>query len=63
MLQSEHESNSNVGCSTAVGLQLQAERISVVAFAPFGQLVGPTDDAKDFDANDAQLNLSNGIPR
>jgi hypothetical protein len=27
------------------------------------QLIGPTDDMKAFDSEDAQLNLSNGVPR
>jgi hypothetical protein len=27
------------------------------------QLIGPTDDMKNFDSKDAQLNLANGTPR
>nr|WP_040655834.1 ureidoglycolate lyase [Rubidibacter lacunae] len=36
---------------------------TIEVFAPFGQLVGPTPDGKPFDADDAQLDLSQGTPR
>lgn len=42
---------------------LVAEAISPENFAPYGQLVGSTEDGKLYDREDAQLNLANGIPR
>lgn len=44
-------------------VDLQAELVTTKAFEPFGQLIGPTDDGKEFDLTDAQLVLSNGTPR
>ena len=32
-------------------------------FSPFGQVVGPTHDGKEYDADDAQLQLNQGQPR
>eukprot|EP00878_Enallax_costatus_P024862 GHUV01026555.1.p1 GENE.GHUV01026555.1~~GHUV01026555.1.p1 ORF type:complete len:156 (+),score=20.55 GHUV01026555.1:110-577(+) len=46
---------------TVVGLQ--SELATPEAFEPFGQLIGPTDDGKQFDATDAQLVLDKGTPR
>ncbi len=42
---------------------LNAEWISVDRFAPYGQLITPVSDGKIYDATDAQLNLTQGIPR
>jgi ureidoglycolate lyase len=33
------------------------------AFAPFGQVIGPSADGKPYDKEDAQLDLSRGTPR
>ena len=44
-------------------VQLPVQAITSDNFAPFGQLILPTEDGKPFDADDAQLHLSNGIPR
>lgn len=44
-------------------INLQAEVVTQRAFEPFGQLIGPTDDGKEFDATDAQLVLNKGTPR
>ncbi|KAL4430401.1 hypothetical protein ABPG77_002207 [Micractinium sp. CCAP 211/92] len=44
-------------------VQLQAVDITPENFAPFGQLVGATDDGKQFDQEDAQLQLDQGQPR
>jgi ureidoglycolate hydrolase len=48
---------------TFVIKQLTAEWISVEGFAPYGQLITPTMDGKIYDATDAQLDLTRGIPR
>lgn len=37
--------------------------ISPETFAPFGQLILPTDDGKPFDDQDAKLRLDAGTPR
>lgn len=42
---------------------LHIEPISPAAFAPFGQQILPTADGKPYDRTDAQLDLSQGIPR
>lgn len=44
-------------------VDLQAQLVTSEAFEPFGQLIGPTDDGKPFDATDAQLVLDKGTPR
>uniref|UniRef100_A0A383WDS5 Ureidoglycolate hydrolase n=1 Tax=Tetradesmus obliquus TaxID=3088 RepID=A0A383WDS5_TETOB len=44
-------------------VELQAQLISPEAFEPFGQLIGPTHDGKEFDQEDAQLVLDKGTPR
>jgi ureidoglycolate lyase len=44
-------------------VELPVHPLEPAAFAPFGQVVAPTFDGKDFDADDAQLELSRGIPR
>lgn len=43
--------------------QIPAQLITVDNFRPFGQVIFPSQDGKGFDAEDAQLNLQNGIPR
>jgi ureidoglycolate hydrolase len=43
--------------------QIKAELITTEKFHPYGQLITPSLDGKQFDATDAQLNLQNGIPR
>ena len=43
--------------------QLPAEWITPEKFRPYGQVIFASADAKSFDADDAQLNLANGIPR
>lgn len=42
---------------------LTAEPVSAEAFAPFGQVIFPTPDGTPYGPHDAQLHLSNGIPR
>lgn len=45
-------------------VQLKAVDISEESFRPFGQLIGPTDDGKEYDGEDAQLEgLGEGQPR
>jgi ureidoglycolate hydrolase len=44
-------------------IELQAQHITPEAFEPFGQLIGPTHDGKEFDQEDAQLVLNKGTPR
>jgi hypothetical protein len=44
-------------------VELQARLITPEAFEPFGQLIGPTHDGKEFDQEDAQLVLDKGTPR
>lgn len=44
-------------------LQLRAVDLTPESFAPFGQVVAPTEDGKPFDEEDAQLELSAGLPR
>ncbi len=43
--------------------QLQAQTITSEAFRPYGQVITPSADGKAFDLEDAQLELSQGIPR
>lgn len=42
---------------------LIAQAISSENFAPYGQLIGASADGKLYDREDAQLNLTEGIPR
>ncbi|KAI8463540.1 MAG: RmlC-like cupin domain-containing protein [Monoraphidium minutum] len=42
---------------------LKAQRVTPEAFAPFGQLIGWTEDGKEYDREDAQLALDQGTPR
>jgi ureidoglycolate hydrolase len=43
--------------------KLPAQLITPENFSPYGQVIFPSVDGKRFDAEDAQLNLQNGIPR
>jgi ureidoglycolate hydrolase len=43
--------------------QLKAELITPENFQRYGQVIFPSGDGKTFDAEDAHLNLQNGIPR
>ncbi|WP_414529820.1 ureidoglycolate lyase [Nodularia chucula] len=43
--------------------QLQAELITPENFSPYGQVIFASEDGKNFDIEDAQLNLQNGTPR
>ncbi|HEY9905465.1 MAG TPA: ureidoglycolate lyase [Candidatus Sericytochromatia bacterium] len=43
--------------------QLQAEWVTPENFHLYGQVISASQDGKDYDAEDAQLNLNNGIPR
>ena len=43
--------------------QLKADWINSENFKPYGQLITASIDGKPFDQEDAQLNLSQGIPR
>lgn len=43
--------------------QIPARPITVEDFRPYGQLIGPSEDGKPFDTEDARLELSHGIPR
>lgn len=42
---------------------LSAQLVTADNFRPFGQLVGPTHDGKEFDDEDAKLQLDAGTPR
>jgi ureidoglycolate hydrolase len=43
--------------------QLQAQPITPDTFAPYGQVIFANEDGKLYDQDDAQLELSQGIPR
>lgn len=43
--------------------QLQAELITPEKFRRYGQVISATADGQSYNAEDAQLNLQNGIPR
>ncbi|GAB4379237.1 MAG: hypothetical protein Kow00121_32960 [Elainellaceae cyanobacterium] len=43
--------------------QLPAQPITSEIFRPYGQVISASQDGKAFDAEDAQLQLGNGIPR
>ncbi|MBW4644399.1 MAG: ureidoglycolate lyase [Goleter apudmare HA4340-LM2] len=43
--------------------QLQAAWITPENFQRYGQVIFPSEDGKAFDAEEAQLNLQNGMPR
>ena len=50
--------------STSVSVkQLSAQWITPDIFRGYGQVIFASVDGKSFDAEDAQLNLHNGIPR
>jgi ureidoglycolate lyase len=42
---------------------IEVNRLTPEAFAPFGQVIAPTEDGTMFGPNDAQLDLSRGTPR
>lgn len=44
-------------------IPLRAELITPERFAPFGQVISPSEDGKPYDALDAQLVLDQGMPR
>jgi ureidoglycolate hydrolase len=43
--------------------QLQAEWITPENFRHYGQVIFASEDGKSYEADDAQLNLQNGVPR
>jgi ureidoglycolate hydrolase len=43
--------------------KISAQQLSTEAFLPFGQVIVAIDDHTPFGADDAQLQLQNGIPR
>ncbi len=47
----------------AISATLQPVSITPETFAPFGQLIEPTHDGKEYDDEDAQLRLDAGTPR
>lgn len=49
--------------TTNVAATLQPVPISPETFAPFGQLIEPTHDGKEYDDEDAKLRLDAGTPR
>jgi ureidoglycolate hydrolase len=50
--------------STQVKIQpIVAQAVTSELFRPYGQVIWPTPDRKAFDSEDAQLELSQGIPR
>ncbi len=42
---------------------LSPQPLDAAAFAPFGQVIAPSEDGTPFGASDAQLVLTNGTPR
>mgnify|MGYP001820430319 CR=1 FL=1 len=48
---------------TGTPRSLLAQPITAATFRPYGQFIQSTDDGKGFDKTDAQLDLSQGIPR
>lgn len=54
---------SGSGAQSLTTISLPAEPVSPELFAPYGQVVLATPDGKPFDGTDAQVDLSNGIPR
>lgn len=44
-------------------LKLRPQPVTAEAFQPFGQVIFASEDGKIYDSEDAQLHLSNGIPR
>ncbi len=49
--------------STVTLKRLKAQIITPESFAPYGQMITPSQDGKAFDQEDAQLVLDQGIPR
>lgn len=44
-------------------VELDVHPLKSAAFAPFGQVIAPTPSGKEYDADDAQLDISRGTPR
>jgi ureidoglycolate hydrolase len=44
-------------------IKLKPTKLTPENWKPYGQIVGPSFDGKEFDSDDAQLDLSGGIPR
>jgi len=44
-------------------IALKPAPINAAGFAPFGQVIAPTEDGIPFGPDDAQLLLTNGTPR
>lgn len=44
-------------------VQLAAQELNPESFAPYGQVVGPTEDGTKFGPQDAALEISQGVPR
>jgi hypothetical protein len=44
-------------------IKLKPIKLTPESWKPYGQLVGPSFDGKEFDSDDAQLDLSRGTPR
>jgi ureidoglycolate hydrolase len=42
---------------------LRAQPLTSEMFQPYGQVISATPDGKSYDAEDAQLDLNNGVPR
>lgn len=55
--------SSSTSAPSQVQRSIKAIAITPEAFAPFGQVIFPSDDGAEFGPNDAQLDLSQGIPR
>jgi ureidoglycolate lyase len=49
--------------STVSVRKITVNRLTPESFAPFGQVIAPTEDGTPFGAHDAQLELSRGTPR
>lgn len=49
--------------STVTTIQLHATPLTPESFESFGQVIGWTDDGKEYDGEDAQLRLDQGTPR
>ena len=49
--------------TTTTVIKLKPVDLTPELFAPYGQVVGPTDDGAAFGADDAQLELDQGTPR
>ena len=61
MPQTAHKASHT--CGAAAWVDLRVEPITQSEFAPYGTLLLPAEDGKLFGSDDAQLTLSNGLPR